>query len=170
MAINRSRSIWILLLVVVLVLAGCGGDPTPTEPPEPTQAPEPTLVPDGSVSSLEEIKNAVIQVEAQGSFVDPGVGLQMNMAGTGSGFIIDESGIAVTNNHVVTGAAFLKVWVGGESEPRNAKIVAVSECSDLAVIDIDGEGFPYLDWYDGAIVAGLDIYAAGFPLGIPSIR
>jgi serine protease Do len=120
-----------------------------------------------AVTTLEGVKSAVIQIEAQGSFVEPGVGLQMNMAGRGSGFIIDPSGIAVTNNHVVTGAAFLKVWVGGESQPRNAKILAVSECSDLAVIDIDGEGFPYLEWYEGPISAGLDIYAAGFPLGDP---
>lgn len=167
MVANRSRSIWILLLVVVLALAGCGGDPPSTEAPASTEPPKPTLASDRAVSSLEGIKSAVIQVEAQGSFVDPGVGLQMNVAGSGSGFIIDESGIAVTNNHVVTGAAFLKVWVGGESEPRNAKILAVSECSDLAVIDIDGDGFPYLEWYDGPILAGLDIYAAGFPLGDP---
>jgi len=119
------------------------------------------------VTSLEEVKSAVIQIEAQGSFVEPGVGLQMNVAGRGSGFIIDPSGIAVTNNHVVTGAAFLKVWVGGESQPRNAKILAVSECSDLAVIDIDGDGYPYLEWYEGPISTGLDIYAAGFPLGDP---
>jgi len=91
----------------------------------------------------------------------------LNVAGRGSGFIIDESGIAVTNNHVVTGAAFLRVWVGGESEPRNAKILAVSECSDLAVIDIDGDGYRYLEWYDGSISTGLDVYAAGFPLGDP---
>jgi serine protease Do len=113
------------------------------------------------------VKSATIQVEAQGSFVDPEVGLQLNVAGRGSGFIIDESGIAVTNNHVVTGAAFLKVWVGGEQEPRNAKILGVSECSDLAVIDIDGAGYPYLEWYDGSITTGLDVYAAGFPLGDP---
>jgi len=124
-------------------------------------------MPDKAVSSLEGVKSAVIQIEAQGSFVEPGVGLQMNVAGRGSGFIIDESGIAVTNNHVVTGAAFLQVWVGGEGEPHNAKVIAVSECSDLALIDIDGDGFAYLEWYDGPINAGLDIYAAGFPLGDP---
>ena len=178
---GRSRSIWILLLIVVLALAGCGGEepaptvvvtsttaPEPTEAPAPTEPPEPTPEPSSdAVSSLEGVKSAVIQIEAQGSFVEPGVGLQMNVAGRGSGFIIDESGIAVTNNHVVTGAAFLKVWVGGESEARNAKVLGVSECSDLAVIDIDGDGFPYLEWYDGPITAGLDIYAAGFPLGDP---
>jgi serine protease Do len=57
----------------------------------------------------------------------------------------------------------LRGYVGDEE--RNARVVGVSECSDLAVIDIDGEGYPYLEWYDDDITAGLEIYAAGFPLG-----
>ncbi len=182
----RSSLVWIVLLMLVLAVAGCGGGgPTPAEAPSatvppaatetsvPTQAPAATStlaateVPAGLITALTDVKKAVIQIEAQGSFVEPGVGLQENVAGRGSGFIIDPSGLAVTNNHVVTGAAFLKVWVGGESQPRNAKIVGVSECSDLAVIDIDGDGYSYLEWYDGPIVAGLDVRAAGFPLGDP---
>lgn len=136
--------------------------PAPTDEPAPTDTPE-----SKAVSTLDAVKSAAIQIEAQGSFVDPEVGLQLNAAGRGSGFIIDESGIAVTNNHVVTGAALLQVWVGGEDEPRNAKVLGVSECSDLAVIDIDGEDYPYLEWYEGDINVGLDVYAAGFPLGDP---
>ncbi|MBC7235802.1 MAG: serine protease [Chloroflexi bacterium] len=121
----------------------------------------------GAVSSLSEVKSAVVQIEAQGSFVHPQLGQLLNVAGRGSGFIIDPSGIAITNNHVAAGAAFLKVWVGGASEARNAKVLGVSECSDLAVIDIDGEGYPYLEWYQGPIPVGLEVYAAGFPLGDP---
>ncbi len=57
------------------------------------------------------------------------------------------TGIAVTNNHVVTGAAFLQVWVARRGlSPVNARVLGVSECSDLAVIDIDGDDFPYLLW------------------------
>ncbi len=41
----------------------------------------------------------------------------------------------------------------------------MSECSDLAVIDIDGDGYPYLEWYEGDVTAGMEIYAIGFPLG-----
>ena len=174
MRMTTSRPVWILILVLALALASCDGEPAPTPAPPPTEPPAATQAPtateaaeQASVTTLEDVKSAVIQIEAQGSFVEPGAGLQVNMAGTGSGFIIDPSGLAVTNNHVVTGAAFLKVWIGGEGEPRNAKILGVSECSDLAVIDIDGDGFPYLEWYDGSISAGLDIYAAGFPLGDP---
>lgn len=136
---------------------------------EPTVEPTPVDVAPVStaVNSLDAVKTATIQIEAQGTFVFPEVGTVYNVAGRGSGFIIDPSGLAVTNNHVVTGAALLKVWVGGEREPRNARILGVSECADLALIDIDGDGFPYLEWYDGNVDVGLDVYAAGFPLGDP---
>ncbi|MCK4832416.1 MAG: serine protease [Anaerolineales bacterium] len=186
---QRKTYYWISIALVLLLLASlaCGltggeeatATPAPPPPPPPaTQPLEPTAAPDveapesttpasNAVSSLEDVRRAVVQIEAQGSFVDPQVGLQLNVAGSGSGFIIDESGIAVTNNHVVTGAALLRVWVGGESQPRNARVLGVSECSDLAVIDIDGEGYPYLEWHDGPISTGLDVYAAGFPLGDP---
>ncbi len=134
--------------------------PPTEEPPAPVEEPQP-------ISSFQDVKPAIIQIEAQGSFVDPAEGLQLNSAGRGSGFIIDPSGTAVTNNHVVTGAAFLQVWVGGESRPRTARILGVSECSDLAVIDIDGDGFPFLTWYEGPASVGTEVYVAGFPLGDP---
>lgn len=133
----------------------------------PTSGPEATSRPGGAVATLSDVKAAVVQIVAQGTFIDPEFGLQMNAAGSGSGFIIDPSGIAVTNNHVATGAAFLKIYMAGETRPRNAKVLGVSECSDLALIDIDGDGFPYLEWFDGAVVPGLEVYTAGFPLGDP---
>ena len=83
--------------------------------------------------------------------------------------MISPDGLAVTNNHVVAGAATLEVYVGGElDESYNATILGVSECNDLALIDINGpDDMPYLEWYDGDIDAGLDVYAAGYPLGDP---
>jgi serine protease Do len=139
----------------------------PTQPPAPAPTQPPAPAKPGAVSRLQDVKSVTIQIEAAGSFVHPQVGQVLNVAGRGSGFIIDPSGLAVTNNHVVTGAALLKVWIGGATQPRNAKILGVSECSDLAVIDIDGEDYPYLEWYEGDITTGLPIYAAGFPLGNP---
>lgn len=187
---RSARPLFILyLLLIPVYLAACGGQPEVEVTPEPTAAAvvdsptatsapaEPaetptaaaTDTPEGpqAVSTLEDVRSAVVQIVAEGSFVDPQVGLMLNTAGSGSGFIIDPAGIAVTNNHVVTGAALLQVHLAGEDRPRNARILGVSECSDLAVIDIDGDGFPYLDWYEGDVNVGLDVYAAGFPLGDP---
>jgi serine protease Do len=149
------------------VLVACGGaQQAASTPPTASEAASEGAA-SGAVSSLEGVESATIQIEAEGTFHDPEVGTVYNAAGRGSGFIIDPSGIAVTNNHVVTGAALLQVWVGGEDEPRNARVLGVSECSDLAVIDIEGDGFPFLEWYDGDLTTGLDVYAAGFPLGDP---
>jgi len=128
--------------------------------------PEPTK-PLGLVDSLDGVQDATIQIVAEGTFIDPQLGTLYNSAGRGSGFFIDPSGIAVTNNHVVTGAALLQIWVAGEEKPRNARILGVSECWDLAVIDVEGEGYSYLDWYSGEIKPGMDVYTAGFPLGDP---
>ena len=119
----------------------------------------------GAVSSIQDVKNAVVQIEAQGTFIDPQVGLVVNGAGRGSGFLVDPSGIIVTNNHVVTGAALVKVFLNGEQ--YNGRIVGKSECSDLAVVQIDGGPFDFLDWYSGPVDPGLEVYLAGFPLGDP---
>ena len=163
-----------LLLIVGLAcgLTGGGDTPAPAQPTQPVQE-QPTPVPQpesGAVSDVDAVSSATIQIEAQGTFVDPEFGLLVNAAGRGTGFIIDPSGIAVTNNHVVAGSALLKVWVGGESTPRNAKVLGLSECSDLAVIDIEGDGYPYLGWYDGSVKTGLEVYAAGYPLGEPEFN
>ena len=194
MVSHRIKLVSILALMLAL-LAACGGKPAtpdvdatvaaavaqtaaaqsnatpaPTNTAVPAATPEPTATPEPvslAVNSLDDLQTAVIQIEAQGTFIDPEQGVQYDSAGRGSGFIIDEEGHAVTNNHVVTGAALLKVWIGGESKPRNAKILGVSECSDMAVIDIDGDGYPYLEWYASAVRPGLDVYAAGYPLGDP---
>jgi len=160
------------LLILSLLISACGGgDETTTDNDGMIPAEDDTTeVSDASpllVTSLEGVQSATIQIVAQGTFLDPEFGLMQNAAGSGSGFIIDESGIAITNNHVVTGAAFLEVYIGGDTQPHNARVVAVSECSDLAVIDIDGDGYNYMEWYSGEIVPGLDVYAAGFPLGDP---
>lgn len=182
MIFQKGKLLFVLLLALVFVLAACGGGETPvTEAPAatveavaPTAAPtaetvqEPAEPESGAIQKISEARQAIIQIEAVGSFVDPQVGQVFNGAGRGSGFIFDPSGLAVTNNHVVTGSALLKVWVGGEQgKTYNARVLGVSECADLAVIDIEGSGFPYLDWYPGTIDVGTEIYVAGFPLGDP---
>ena len=172
----KLKRIVALLAVVVLVVAGCGGGDsetkttagdvtTSTAAKASTTTTTTTEAASGAVNDLADVQGAVVRIVAEGSFIDPQYGQQYNSAGSGSGFFISPDGLAVTNNHVVTGAAFLEVYVDGEDEPRNARILGVSECSDLAVIDVEGDGFPYLDFYDGPLVAGTDIYAAGFPLG-----
>lgn len=136
-------------------------EPAPVEE-EPAMVEEPS----GAANNLQDAEKAVIRIVTQGSYEYAGYG-SFEESFTGSGFIIDPSGLAVTNNHVVTGAALVQVYFSDDPKPYRARILGSSECSDLAVIDIEGEGYPYLDWYTDSVGLGLDVYSLGYPLGDP---
>lgn len=167
MSIRRLVS---ALVATVLIATGCGAPAASTAPAAtstPAESSSPLASPSGAIAGFADAIDAVLQIEATGTFRDPEVGEQVE-TGRGSGFVIDPTGIAVTNNHVVTGAASIKVWLGPDREEHAARVLGASECADLAVIEIDDVAdVPYLDWYGGDIRPGLDIYVAGFPLGDP---
>ena len=56
----------------------------------------------------------------------------------GSGFIIDEKGIIITNNHVIQNAEDIVVRVGGDKEYK-ATIIGADPLSDIAVLQIDSK-------------------------------
>lgn len=121
----------------------------------------------GAVSGVDGVQGATLQINVEGTIRDPEQGLS-TVAGSGSGFFISPDGLAVTNNHVVTGAGRISVTAGGGDTEYAASVLGVSECNDLALIQVDVEGeVPFLEWFDGEIRPGLDVYAAGFPLGDP---
>jgi len=157
----------------VCVLAACGGgdSSSPTAATDGTETTEgATETTEGATETTEaadfdiaQVEQSVVKIAAEGTFIDPEVGEQRNSAGVGSGLIVSEDGIVVTNNHVVTGAALLRVTVAGEDEPVNATILGVSECSDLAVIKLEGSGYTPLSYRTEEVTSGLEVYAAGFP-------
>ena len=57
-------------------------------------------------------------------------------AALGSGFIIDEKGIVVTNNHVITDAEDIIVRVNGDKEFK-AKVIGADPLSDIAVLQLE---------------------------------
>jgi serine protease Do len=56
----------------------------------------------------------------------------------GSGFIIDEKGIVITNNHVIQDSEDIVVRVGGDKEYK-ATIIGADPLSDIAVLQIDSK-------------------------------
>lgn len=171
---------WSALAVLALGLSSCSAPEPPPQPtvipntPLPTSIPLPpaftATVPSPSpVRTLRDVETAVVRIVMEGAVVEPtGNGIERNpFAGSCSGFLIDPTGLIVTNNHCVTGAGLIKVYMHGSDEAHLAKVRAASECADLAVIEIKGEQMPYLAWYTGEVYAGLSINVAGFPGGDP---
>ena len=59
-------------------------------------------------------------------------------AALGSGFIIDEKGIVITNNHVIQDSEDIVVRVGGDKEYK-ATVIGADPLSDIAVLQIDSK-------------------------------
>jgi serine protease Do len=84
----------------------------------------------------------------------------------GSGFIIDADGLAVTNEHVVHRAQKILVTLPDGREV-NAKLVGADYNSDIALLDLDGEGFPMLELGDSdQVLIGEWAIAVGNPYGL----
>ena len=63
--------------------------------------------------------------------------------GAGSGWIISEDGIIITNNHVVAGARSITITLDdGRTLPVDIDTVATDPLTDLAVLKIDAENLP----------------------------
>ena len=155
-------------LLPAVLMVGCsnaGGESTATirvaSAPSTNQS-EPTEVDGASV-----LRAATVRIETTGSYVTPEFGSAATLAGSGSGFVIDESGFIVTNNHVVAGAAIVEVFFDGNPAAVPGRVVATSECSDLAVVDVDGAGYTAVAWEDAPVTTGTTVQAAGFPDGEP---
>lgn len=91
----------------------------------------------------------------------------------GTGIIATSDGEIVTNAHVVEGATSLRVRLAGETEPREATLLAIDVGNDLALLDIEGEGFPAAVFArPGSIRLGDEVVAIGFALdldGAPTV-
>jgi len=88
--------------------------------------------------------------------------------GAGSGWIIDEDGIIVTNNHVIEGAQSIIVTLDdGRTFTVDPRTVASDKKNDLAVFRIDATDLPALDIGDSsALRVGDWVVAIGNPLGL----
>ncbi len=85
----------------------------------------------------------------------------------GSGFIIDPSGIIVTNRHVIEHADQIQVGLTDGTE-LPAKMIGSDELTDVAVIQVSApHPLPAVVWGDSRVVEVGDwILAAGNPFGL----
>ena len=69
-------------------------------------------------------------------FKEFGAPQERKSAALGSGFIIDEKGIVVTNNHVISDAEDIIVRVNGDKEFK-AKVIGADPLSDIAILQLE---------------------------------
>ncbi|MDY6917981.1 MAG: trypsin-like peptidase domain-containing protein [Chloroflexota bacterium] len=167
---TRMRVILAVLILALGLLAGCTGTTTSTPTPTPTATLTASTTSYTALPSITEVVEAVKPAVA--SVVVGKVGYNIFLQpvpqeAAGSGFIIDEAGYIVTNNHVVRGAETISVTLP-DGRSFDASLVGADPLSDLAVIKIEGQDLPVVSFGDSASLGvGEWVIAIGNALGLP---
>ena len=102
---------------------------------------------------------------------DRGGTREYTQTGAGSGVILSEDGYIVTNNHVISGADKITVYVmpedkNGEETAYEATLIGASESNDIAVLKIDAKGLNAASFGDSDMLElGEPAIVIGNPMG-----
>ncbi len=192
---GRTKTNFILtLLITILVLTlsvGCAlprveitpvpapsppPAPAPTQPPEPinpTWTPPPTAPSENASLALPNIADVVARVKPSVVAITTEVvsfdffNRPFTQQGAGSGWVLDEDGIIVTNNHVVEDASSITVTMyDGSTYTVDQSAVFTDGLNDLAIIQIDAQNLPAVTIGDSAALrVGEWMVAIGNALG-----
>lgn len=87
---------------------------------------------------------------------------------TGSGVLVSENGYLITNQHVIENADKITITLH-DKRSFTGKIVGEDKDTDLAVIKIKGDNFPYLDYGNSdKLKVGAWVMAIGNPFNLTS--
>jgi serine protease Do len=90
---------------------------------------------------------------------------QVPQQGMGSGFIVDPSGVVLTNAHVVEGADEVRVKLPDKREFKG-KVAGIDHATDVAVVKIDAKALPAVKIGDPSkLRVGEWVLAIGSPFG-----
>jgi serine protease Do len=120
---------------------------TPPIPINPSWTPPPTANQTEELPSIADVvalvKPSVVAIATE--VIGQSIFGQFTQEGAGSGWIIDEDGIIVTNNHVIEGASTITVTLdNGSTYTADTDSVATDSLNDLAILKIDAQGLPAL--------------------------
>jgi putative serine protease PepD len=166
------------ITAALLVAAGVGGAvgagvalETRGDSTSPTATPaaQPVARTTSSTAALyERVKDGVVEIQTTtGARVDP-FGNETPSGATGSGFVIDDEGHIVTNQHVVDGADSVTVRFSDGTEAK-AEVVGTDPSTDIAVLDVDrpaSELTPLTFASAGSLQVGDAVVAIGSPFGL----
>jgi S1-C subfamily serine protease len=173
----------LVVAVLGLVAIGTGlvdgGGSTTTTTTVPASAPQTALASSdaGTALTVNQIYSqdapGVVYIEAQqqaqSTPFNP-FGQSPGGTATGSGFVIDNSGHILTNNHVVANSSKITVRVGGEDgQTFDAKVVGADPSTDVAVLSVDSGSDqlqPLALGSSAGVKVGDPVVAIGNPFGL----
>jgi S1-C subfamily serine protease len=167
------------LIAIAAGVVDSGGGSTTTVA-APLTAPVDAKAEDGSSNVVNQIYKAdgegVVFIESQleateSEFLNPFGEPEAQGGGiaTGSGFVIDNEGHILTNNHVIEGAEKVTVKLGESEKTHTAEVVGADPGTDIALLKVDApakELHPLTLGHSSEVEVGDPVVAIGNPFGL----
>ncbi len=167
------------LIAIAAGLVESGGETTTTVA-APLTAPIDAKDEDGAANVVNQIYKAdgkgVVFVESQlesqqSEFFSPFGEPEGEPGGTstGSGFVIDDEGHILTNNHVIEGAEEVTVKLGASEKSHTAEVIGTDPGTDIALLEVDAparELHPLTLGRSSEAQVGDPVVAIGNPFGL----
>jgi S1-C subfamily serine protease len=175
---DRKRRNWVVVVAVGVVawtaaltgalvgnqLSDWIDSPPKSASDEPINVSDPAGPIEGRLDVAKVIDHMAASVVTISADVDSQFGQGQS---TGTGVIISSDGEILTNAHVVDGASEIRVRLAGETEPREARLLASDLGNDLALLRMSGDDFDAAVFADpGSVRIGDEVVAIGFALGL----
>jgi serine protease Do len=117
------------------------------------------------IDAVSKIKPSVVSIVSS-SEVQNIFGGTFEQKSSGTGFVIRENGVIVTNRHVVSDAGAKYKVVTSDGKTYDAEIKATDSFNDLAIVQINASNLPVADLGDSdALQVGQKVIAVGNALG-----
>lgn len=119
------------------------------------------------ISAVGKVSPAVVSVVAEQSGFNPFSGqTDTTQQGIGTGFIVESTGIILTNKHVVSDTSLTYTVVLKDKTSYPVKKVFLDSSHDLAIIKIDATNLPTVEMGDSShLKVGQTVIAIGNALG-----
>ena len=154
-----KRPLVAMIAAATLALGACSGLTARTpDDAKPLSFPSSSTTPAPGGTTIEQVVEKVL----------PAVVNVVTDAGEGTGFVVREDGIVVTNAHVIENATSVSVLTS-EDEPTeyDARVIGGDIDADLAVLDIDAEDLPTVPLGSSEdLRLGQEVVAIGYALGL----
>lgn len=117
------------------------------------------------IDSSAKVSAAVVSIEQKGTAQDQ-FGQTVQTGGSGTGFIITNDGLILTNKHVVSDANASYTVTLDDGRSFDAKVQSVDPFEDMAVLKIDAKNLPVVELGDSdQLKVGQWVVAVGNALG-----
>lgn len=164
------RRILSLLLLALMASTACSAesfsDAAPAQAERTALESEGVAPPHSELSEVvEEALPSVVNVKVES--VNLSQTGPIEGQGEGSGVVIDEKGIILTNYHVVEGAVEVRVVFTDDREPLEGRVIGGDIDRDLAVIEVEAGDLDAIPiGSSDELRLGDGVVALGFPLGL----